>query len=585
MPYKDWSLIYKFLFNFLLMVTLPTLFIGMFIYLEMNQVYEEQAIIDTKGTLDKIERNLTSIIEDTENVSLYSIYNADFRSFMMEEKDLQEISRSRTNIEGYLIFQLMSKDYINSIQLMGNNGEELYMGEGVEGDESKWTALAIKQTGKVVWSDVYSLSEGLVEKTQVISLTRVINDYNHINNPIGLIRIRLDALALKKLIQIPSLEEGAVFLTTANDDLLIQGNTDKQLQESKLQTIRETVNQQEDSVINTTSDDNYITVSKKVDKSDWYLVAMVNKDHLEASLGNVKSMIKYMIITLTLLGIALIIRYYYLDIRRITALMKTTEKIERKDFSVRVNVGARDEIGMLGLRINSMTETLQKLIDQEFKFKIKQKESELKVLQNQIDPHFLYNTLDMIRWKARLEKANETSYLIELISKIFRNNLDSNRVWVKLHEEISFLQNYLYLQQKRMGEKLHYSIRIEPNVNTVYMMKQILQPLVENSIKHGFEFIQKDPRIEIHCYREGDDLITDVIDNGEGMEKAIFENSIKQNEGHALKNIQDRITLTFGIGYGLVLMESIKEGTGIRVRIPLLENVSDIPTLYGELGE
>jgi two-component system sensor histidine kinase YesM len=151
-----------------------------------------------------------------------------------------------------------------------------------------------------------------------------------------------------------------------------------------------------------------------------------------------------------LLGILALIGFYYSIVLPIVDLTKKTKQVEKGDFSAQVNVRSEDEIGKLATRFNRMVATIQRLIDLKYKVQLKQRESELKALQNQINPHFLYNTLDMIRWTARLEKAMETSRLIETLSRMFRISLNRGKLWIPLREELSYVESYLQLQQKRL---------------------------------------------------------------------------------------------------------------------------------------
>ncbi|GGE26094.1 histidine kinase [Pullulanibacillus camelliae] len=590
LPFLHISLKYKFLIMFAVLVTLPTIGFGMYIYHKMDQSFQAQTVESTKGTVDKIEGNLTSIIEDMENVSLYTIYNEDFRNFMMTpESKINDLSaqQSLENIKGYLTFQLMSKDYISSFYLKGEGGNVVEMGDPVSGDESKWDRLASKKEGGIVWSDAYELSKGIDGRVNVISLSRVINDFNNIKHPIGFMRIRLNVSELKKLIQIPALQrQGTVFLMSQAGDVMIQGNKSEAFSDSDLQQLQQTI--LKDNQVNfnyKAQGHHYLAVSKKVKGIDWYLVALVSKNKIDQSLIHIRELMRDTFIILILLGLIALVGYYFSDIRRIIALTHSTKQLEQKDFSVHVPVVVKDEIGKLGIRFNHMVETIQNHINQEYKLKIRQKESELKALQSQIDPHFLYNTLDMIRWKARLEQAPETSHLIERLSRIFRNSLRGSALYIHLEDECTFVKSYLDLQNQRMGGSLTYHVTVDQSIHDVYIMKQIIQPLVENSIKHGFENQQAEKVIDIRCYPVGHTLYIDVMDNGMGMNKDLFLEKVASNEGHALKNLQDRLVLAFGPEYGLKWLKMDQQGTWLQLQMPLLTQPSEIQSLYKGAGD
>src|SRR5699024_7201520 len=182
-------------------------------------------------------------------------------------------------------------------------------------------------------------------------------------------------------------------------------------------------------------------------------------------------------------------------------------------------------------------------IDSKYKLEIQNKHSELKALQSQINPHFLYNTLDMIRWTARLERAPETSKSIEDLSTLFRITLSQGKVWIPLKDELKYVQSYMELQKKRLGETFQYAIFAEAGLTDSVVMKLILEPLVENSFKHGFKQSQLNKNITIRAYIREGVLYIDVIDNGIGMNleavQELMDSSKNREHGFALKNVND----------------------------------------------
>src|SRR5690625_2644469 len=182
-------------------------------------------------------------------------------------------------------------------------------------------------------------------------------------------------------------------------------------------------------------------------------------------------------------------------IRQILELTNETKRLETGDFKARVSLRTSDEIGQLGYRFNNMVSQIEWLIDTKYKLKIQNKQSELNALQAQINPHFLYNTLDMIRWTARMEQAEETGRSIEDLSRLFRNNLSQVKVWIPLKAEMKYVQSYLELQKRRMGGELDFLVLMEEGLENCLTMKQILEPLVTNCIKHAFKRRSEERRV------------------------------------------------------------------------------------------
>lgn len=588
--FSNLSLKYKFLLVFLTLITLPTICIGFSIYMKVNQVYNDQAISATQTILDKVEMNLSGIIKSTQSISDFTIFNEDFRTFMRSPtSDFNEeyYRRSVENIEGYLHFQLLSNDYVNSITVRGGNGNFINTGEPLISDETHIDLISEQKKGDFYWSDTYPMESGWSENpVNVISLTRIVNDYNNINESIGTVRIRLNANEISQLISISNtiLEQGGVFLTNKTGSIMLEVPSKNQVNIDK--EILTTIDERSTSFNYSKDDQDYLIVSRKIDEVDWNLVAVVNENEIAWQLVDIRVLIRNMIISLTLLGLIGLLGYYYANIRRIIDLTNSTEKIESKDFTVKVIVNSKDEIGKLGYRFNKMVETIRNHIDIEYKLKMRHIDSELKALQSQIDPHFLYNTLDMIRWKARMEGATEASHLIELLSNIFRSTLKTNKFWVSVDDELHLVKNYLELQKKRMNGSLNYSVNIDDQVKKLWIIKQTIQPLIENAIKHGFYGIRDEKIIQVHVYQVDEKLVLDVIDNGKGMERTTFEQAVSSGEGHALNNIQERINLAFGGQYGLKFVnDTDTPGTFLRMEFPRITNEPDLENLHKKMGE
>jgi two-component system sensor histidine kinase YesM len=275
-------------------------------------------------------------------------------------------------------------------------------------------------------------------------------------------------------------------------------------------------------------------------------------------------------------------------LKPIGALTREIKRVEKGDFTARVEVASKDEIGTLSRRFNRMVQEIQSLINTKYKLELKTKESELKAMQSQINPHFLYNTLDMIRWSARLEKAPDTGKSIEDLSRIFRHTLSKGNTWVDLEDELMSTKSYLELQKRRMGAKLHYSLFVETGLEKVPVMKMIVQPLIENSIEHGMGANKQTIHIDVRAYRMKEKLIIDVIDNGLGIEalniKELKSSSPKSRQGFALQNIEKRITNTYGEAFGLNIVP-VKTGTHIQIRFPVLKEKNNELHLNQEEGE
>lgn len=566
---KRWGLKRKFI-TFFLALMIPILFVSLLIYYQTSIALKNQAIEEATERLSRNEQNLLTVFSTVEAMSSYMIYDRNFRKiFISEEHEMYqpEYQEAMEVIKGYFTFQLISNPYINSILLEGRDGHLVKHGEPVTGEEEELDKVAKESKGSPVWSNPYQVKSDWNDDKNVISLTRIINDMNNISEQIGIVRIRLDQMELYNQIEVPS-QQSDYFIVSDKGDVILHPDADlvgKQFPDTGL--IKWVMDGKEESYSYQDGESHFVVVKNQLTNTDWFSVTAIDEDRLAADLTEVRALIGYLIGILLLAGMLFFIFFYHSNIKRIVELTKQTKQLENGNFTASVHVDSDDEIGKLGYRFNKMVKTIQKHIDTEYRLKIKQKESELKALQNQINPHFLYNTLDMIRWNARLENAPETGQLIERLSKIFRMNLNNGKSLVTFEEEVEYSQAYLELQKKRLGEKLDYQIVMEEQLKGFYVMKQMIQPLIENSIQHGFKNLPKQGIIRIHYYRNENQAVIDVIDNGWGFSEHKKNGQLRA--GYALKNLNDRISIVFGEAYGLSILDP-DEGAFLRMILPLL---------------
>ncbi|QTM99142.1 HAMP domain-containing protein [Sediminibacillus dalangtanensis] len=570
--FRQWGLKKQFATVFLVLITLPTMFFGALIYYQTTKAFKQQAADHTIGRLETSEETLTSVIRNVENMTSFMIYDENFRTFFSSSKSemtSEVYKRAEEGIKGYFTFQLTSFDYIDSIMLESASGNKLHFGNPVTADEAVLDQAATKKGGGLSWSGSYQVDSDWEGKKQVISLSREINDLNHITEPIGRVRIRLDQADLYQTVKGDTAGgQGYFFVMTDQGDVVLHPDENMVGKPFPDQTlIDRIIASSQRSISYETKDNRYLVVKKKIDGMNWFSVAVVNQGEVVQELYNVRSLLVDMILLLLLLGTVAFAGFYFFNIRRILELTEQTKQLENGDFNANVPVNTNDEIGKLGMRFNQMVKTIQTYINQEYKLKIKQKESELQAMQNQIDPHFLYNTLDMIRWTARLENAMETGHLIEQLSKMFRMNLNKGNMWVKLDEEFAYIRHYLELQKSRMGSRLRYSIFYEADIGGAYSIKQILQPLVENSIRHGFKNVSYQGELRIRGYRQENQILIDVVDNGAGFQS--YDETGNEGSGFALNQLHERLLLAFG-EEGKIKQIPSRNGTWMQVKLPLL---------------
>ncbi|MDM5340205.1 sensor histidine kinase [Fictibacillus enclensis] len=571
--FPDWQLRWKFLFIFLALVMIPMIAFSLFIYSQANQAIQLQAIDNTKSHLEKVEDNMSAAILSIEDISSYMIYSNDFRTFLTTPSTPENQIRLKhleERINGYVVFHLNSKPYLDSITLTGLHNSRIHIGTPLEkNEEGVWERKAKALYGKVFWSEAYTITDDWGRKKKVVSLFRVINDINNITRPIGLVTIRLDAAKLYQLIETDSKSLQQTFVLDHNQKVVLHHDPSligKTYPDKKFMNMTLQQKEQGGSFLYEKESEQYHVVTQPLEGTDLVLVAIVDKANVAEGLKKIMDSIIMMMVVLTLFGILAMAGFYHFNIKRIVRLTEQTRQVEKGDFSANVLVHSRDEIGLLGLRFNKMVERIQHLIEKEYKMEIRSREADLKLLQSQINPHFLYNTLDMIRWTARLENAMDTSKLIEQLSKMFRISLNRGKPWITLEAELTYSQSYLALQKRRLGKKLEFTLYCEAGIMEAQVLKQLIQPLIENSLQHGFENMRKIRKIYIRCFQEENRLVIDVMDNGKGFSPE--EAASAMRGGFALQNIQDRLTSAYGDRGALEIRKKESGGAWVRLVFP-----------------
>ena len=228
-----------------------------------------------------------------------------------------------------------------------------------------------------------------------------------------------------------------------------------------------------------------------------------------------------------------------------------------------------------------MAGRLEELMKQSRREQENLKKSELRALQAQINPHFLYNTLDAIVWLAESGSTDEVVHITRALSDFFRISLSQGRDWIEVAEELKHLRGYLTIQKVRYRDILDYEIDVPEEAQEGLILKLLLQPLVENAIYHGIKFRRRGGKVRVVGRREGEQLHFAVIDNGPGMtEERLLEviSSLGEEDasaGYGLSNVDRRIRLYYGIKQGLRI-HSDSEGTRVEFILPVRRQASDV---------
>ena len=246
-------------------------------------------------------------------------------------------------------------------------------------------------------------------------------------------------------------------------------------------------------------------------------------------------------------------------------LYRMMEEVENGDFSVRYTYHSSDEFGRLGKNFNQMLERIQKLISQIYEEQKKLKNSELKALQAQIQPHFLYNSLDSVMWLLRMDKNRDAEKMLNELSTLFKISLSKGNEIITIEEELRHISSYLFITNMIYSKKFEYAIECDPVLYSYRTLKLLLQPLAENAIAHAIPMPGQKVFIQVRIYEDEDSLVKLQQQLGTAAHPD------HRDSGYGLYNVNERIHILFGSSYGLTVTSEPDFGTEVTVKIPKLK--------------
>lgn len=320
----------------------------------------------------------------------------------------------------------------------------------------------------------------------------------------------------------------------------------------------------------------YVAQSEPM-KNGWRIITTVPVSVYLSEIVSLRNSIILFAIAILILSVLCALGIAMSISRPIRRLSSTIVRFGKGDFSVRCPEGPKDETGQLSATFNQMAENINELVQKVYDEHLMKRDAELKSLQMQINPHFLYNTLETINWMARTHGTEDIGIMVKSLGDLMRAT-SNGKDYVLLKDEAISLNNYLNIQKYRYGDKFDAMVDIAPNNEELYVPKLIIQPLVENAIYHGIEPSFENGTILIKSMLDGKALIITVTDSGVGMTPDTIDRVLDVNSNDdnctthsiGLQNVIKRIKTLFGEEYGIEIHSELGDGTRITVRLPAL---------------
>ena len=567
---------------FLVMALLVLSAIGIVTVISLNftrtSIYEN-TITYTRQLTGQVNNDIDSYINYMENISSMLAENSDVQKFLFgsgiqaEEAGEQLMSQfatvlnSRSDIYNLGILQANGKALFNK----GNS----YINSYVDISQLAWYKEAVENKDSICLSSAHVQHVISGERPWVITLSRYIPDQTG-DKEGGVLFVDLNYSAIRKLCDDSSVgKKGYIFILDKEGNIVYHPQQQQLYNELQTENIDEVMNCTSDYLEMEKGDSKKLYTVSRSAKTGWTVVSCSYTSELLKRSNQAQEL--YMLMAVILVAVALIISSIVSKTitRPILKLQSSMALIQEGDFQAgNVEVDSRNEIGSLTETFNVMTQKIQELMVQIIEEQQAKRKSELKALQSQINPHFLYNTLDSIIWMAEEGKNEEVVVMTASLAKLFRQIISNEEEEISIFQEVEYCRNYLIIQKMRYKDKLEFEIDLDPDIKGEKIIKLVLQPLIENAIYHGLKYKESKGMLILKGYGLGDDIIFEIKDNGVGMDQDTMEHIFERHKvnyrsnGVGVYNVERRIRLSYGQEYGISYKSKLGEGTVATVKIP-----------------
>lgn len=553
-----------------------SIFIGLSLYTRMSGQVSETVMEENQILIDQVNRSVENYLKTVMKLSDSLYYS------IIKNADLSDPSVG----ERFNLLYENNMDQTDSIALFSADGEllesvpALRVRNNLDVTREAWFSYTLDRTENQHFflPQVQQIFESSSDQYRwVIPMTRVVEITKGTDTVQGILLIHLNYTGLKLLLDGVTLgNEGYIYLIDGNGEIIYHPRA--QLIDSGLEhENNRAVSEYRDGIYQETfqGEERVITV-KSVGYTGWKLIGVAPRQTV--SLNSLKTQLLVVFVAAFILFLMSLVNSYISS--RITTPIRKLElsvnEIEKGNLNAKVDAEGSYEIRHLGQSVQNMAKQIQVLMADIVSEHEKKRKQEFDTLQSQINPHFLYNTLDIIVWMIENEKPDQAVKAVTALARFFRISLSRGKSIITVKDELEHVRNYLMIQHMRFKNRFSYTIEAEDEVLELASLKLMLQPLVENAIYHGMEFMDGDGEIFISAWKEGEDLYLKVSDNGLGMTEEqvarLFSDmphtGSSRGSGIGVKNVNERIRLYFGSEYGLSIESEPDEGTVVTIHLP-----------------
>lgn len=570
----------------LIMISLLTVSIILYYVAKRNiqskvSEYMKQYLIQLCDSIDnKLETSIHMNAQLAVNPGLTEILKE------YEKSGYNEKMEQRRYAEDIFVSLISIYDDIRGIYVFDHAGNEFYArkrygdgGSRIVSDRD-WYRKALEEGGAyVIFLDGESGADSRQPEAAIGIARSVVDIYTRESYGVVLVEIPYSILEESIYLGNRRLEQGDIFIRDEYGKVIYTTDPDNIYWDG----VRDEMPEQDDFVsVRRVKGEEIIQITCISEKSGWRYDYICEMKDLMQDMGQMKKVVTILLLVVGIVTALITILFSNLFLQPLKELMSGMERVKEGDYSAQVKVDTKDEFRYLTLRFNEMTASISDLIQKVYHARLMQKEAQLEVLQQQINPHFLYNAFESMRGLALEEHCMKVADMVKNMAEFMRYNMVRSDSSALLEEEIFHVMHYVRIINYRFDHKILMSVEIPGEMKEILLPKFTLQPLVENAVLHGLAGKESDCRILIRGRMEDGIAVVEVCDNGCGIaedmlrkiNKALKDSNGSEKENSrkniGIYNVNSRMKLNFGSGFGVELKSRVEEGTVVTVTFPVL---------------
>lgn len=574
--YENYNLRMVIAASFTMIAVIGMLTIGIVFYTTYSQSVKKQSIEENTQLVNQVELNLTNYLRNMMRISDSLYYNI-----------IKDTDFSKENVDGEMtILYEANKDNLVSIACFENDGTFVAsapvstLKNDVDITQQGWFVKALNKPENLHFSSSHVQNMFVDSNNRyywVISLSRGVELTKDGNTSGGILVVDMNFSSVEHLFtKVNAGDRCYMYLMNREGEIIYHPRQNLIYSELSDENNEVAVSYEDGTHTEEFMGQKRIVVVKTVGYTGWKIVSVIPEEELYEDSNQIN------VVWVTVLAIAILMmiavnQYISTTITRPINRLEDSVKQLELQHPEKIYVGGSTEIQHLGSSIRSMVAQMRELMDDVVKEQKEKRKNELDALQSQINPHFLYNTLDSIIWMIESERYEEAIDMVTALANLFRISLSKGKTIITIAEEFMHAKNYSSIQMLRFKNKFEVSFLLDDKIKEYPITKLVIQPILENAMYYGMETMDGDGEILVSGYEKNGEIYIDIIDNGIGMSPEQVENLLtdkhnyvrKRGSGIGLRNVDQRIKLYFGEEYGLTIKSEPDVGTKVTIHLPM----------------